>query len=201
MIPHQPLQSNISKLKSPYNRIHFFPQRAKALLSSSSEELRLEALLGRLAKNESLFRRRSNFARKKKLPWTKQDSAKVFPYKSCSELKVVFFSESAMHYEPKARFWDDNYDFTDFRFSIFFSTHIHLEVSHFYIVGLKNLYFGPKFKIFLVKVGLKHCFLSFEQNLLSKKPEAKSKKIPKSPFSEIFGKSLLLGVLGSIQCT
>ena len=57
----QPMKlKDLSVLSNFCNHIHFFPQRAKALLSSSSEELRLEALLGRLAKNESLFRRRSS---------------------------------------------------------------------------------------------------------------------------------------------
>jgi hypothetical protein len=41
--------------------------------------------------------------------------------------------------------------------------------------------------------------LPVELNLLSKKPEAKSKYFSKWLFLEIFGKSLLLGVLTSIQ--
>ena len=59
---------------------------------------------------------------------------------------------------------------------------------------LKSLGFVIKYKIYLPKLGLQHCFLPCEQNLLSKKPEAKSKHFSKRPFSEIFGKSFLLGL-------
>ena len=54
--------------------------------------------------------------------------------------------------------------------------------------------------IYLPKLALNHCFLPVELTLLSKKPEAKSKYFSKWLFLEVFGKSLLLGVLTSIQC-
>ena len=58
-----------------------------------------------------------------------------------------------------------------------------------------------KCEIFLVNVGLKHCFFSVVYILLSKYQEAKSKKNLKWPFSEIFGKSLLLGLSTRYQRT
>jgi hypothetical protein len=53
--------------------------------------------------------------------------------------------------------------------------------------------------IYLSELALKHCFFSFELNLLTKKPEAKSKHFSERLFSEIFGKSFLLGVISSNQ--
>jgi hypothetical protein len=54
--------------------------------------------------------------------------------------------------------------------------------------------------IYLPKLALNHCFLPVELVLLSKKPVAKSNYFSKWLFLENFGKSLLLGVLTSIQC-
>ena len=62
------------------------------------------------------------------------------------------------------------------------------------MVGLKSLCFGCKFKIFLVKVDIKPVFLSDLSSLLSKKADAKSKHFSERLFSEIFGKSFLLGL-------
>ena len=67
------------------------------------------------------------------------------------------------------------------------------------MVYLKRLAFDIKYLIYFLKLGLKHCYLSSEQNLLSKKLEAKSKHFSKTPFSEIFGKSFLLGLSISNQ--
>ena len=66
---------------------------------------------------------------------------------------------------------------------------------------IKRLGFDIKYIIFLHKLGLKHCHLSSEQNLLSKKLEAKSKHFSKTPVSEIFGKPLLLGLSNRYQST
>jgi hypothetical protein len=54
--------------------------------------------------------------------------------------------------------------------------------------------------ICLPKLASNHCFWPVELILLSKKPVAKSKYFSKWLFLEFFGKSLLLGVLTSIQC-
>jgi hypothetical protein len=62
---------------------------------------------------------------------------------------------------------------------------------------LKRLIFAIMFLIYLPKLASNYCFLPVELNLLSKKPEAKSKYFSKWIFLEIFGKSLLLGVLTS----
>ena len=69
------------------------------------------------------------------------------------------------------------------------------------MVGLKRLWFAIKYEIFIVNVDIKHVFLSVVYILLSKYQEAKSKKISKCPFSEIFGKSLLLGPSSRYQRT
>ena len=69
------------------------------------------------------------------------------------------------------------------------------------MVGLKSLFLGSKFEIFLVNVGINLSFLPELSSLLSKKAEAKSKHFSERPFLEIFGKSFWLGVLTSIQCT
>ena len=87
-----------------------------------------------------------------------------------------------------------------FDFQIFFLAWIHLEISYFHRLYLKRLIFAIKFMIYLPKLALNHCFLPVELTLLSKKPEAKSKYFSKWLFLEVFGKSLLLGVLTSIQC-
>ena len=65
--------------------------------------------------------------------------------------------------------------------------------------GLKCFYFVVKCIIYLPKVSLKHPFFSFELILLSKKPEAKSKHFSERLFSEIFGKSFLLGAISGPQ--
>ena len=59
----------------------------------------------------------------------------------------------------------------------------------------RKTWFGHKSVIYLAKLALKQCVLSVESFLCSRIKEAKSKKNPESPFSEIFGKSFLLGVI------
>ena len=70
-----------------------------------------------------------------------------------------------------------------------------LGVLYFHMLGLKRLTFDIKSVIYLPKLALKQCVLSVESFLCSRIKEAKSKKNPESPFSEIFGKSFLLGVI------
>ena len=67
------------------------------------------------------------------------------------------------------------------------------------MVGLKSLFWGSNFEKNLVNVGINLCFLSELSSLLSKKAEAKSKHFSERPFSEIFGKSFLLGVISRPQ--
>ena len=89
----------------------------------------------------------------------------------------------------------------NFRFSNFFLASIHLEVSYIHRLGLTSLGLVIKCIIYLPKLALKSSILWFELILPSKKPEAKSKTIPKWLFSEIFGKSLLLGPSSRYQRT
>ena len=109
------------------------------------------------------------------------------------------FGTHGNHYEPKSPIGYDILIFVNFRFSKFFLAQIHPETSNLHGLCLKSLDFVIKFIISYVKLSSSHQFFSFELNLLNKKPEVKSKKNPKWPFSEIFGKSLLLGGLSSIQ--
>ena len=72
-------------------------------------------------------------------------------------------------------------------------------MSFFHMVDLKSLCLVFKFEIFLLKVDIKLGFLSELSGLLSKKAEAKSKHFSERLFSEIFGKSFLLGVSSRYQ--
>ena len=98
------------------------------------------------------------------------------------------------HYEPKSPIRYDDINFVNFRFSKIFLAQIHPKTSYLHGQCLKRLGFVSKCKISLDKLALKHCFFNFELNLLSKKPEAKSKHFSETPFLEIFGKSFLLGL-------
>ena len=113
--------------------------------------------------------------------------------------KIVNFKVTEMHYEPKSPIWYDDLIFVNFRFSKFFLAQIHPETSNLHGLCLKSLDFVIKFIISYVKLSSSHQFFSFELNLLNKKPEVKSKKNPKWPFSEIFGKSFLLGASSRYQ--
>ena len=105
------------------------------------------------------------------------------------------------HYEPKSPIRSDILIFVNFRISKFFLAQILPEALYLHGLCLKRLGFVSKCKISLDKLALKHCFFNFELNLLSKKPEAKSKHFSETPFLEIFGKSFLLGVSSRYQRT
>ena len=67
------------------------------------------------------------------------------------------------------------------------------------MLGLERLSVVIKSMIYIPILGLTHCFLSVKLFLCSKKPEAKSKYFSERLFSEIFGKSFLLGVISRYQ--
>ena len=83
------------------------------------------------------------------------------------------------HYEPESSISYDFLTFVNFRFSNFFLTQIHPEISYLHKLCLKSLSFAIKYMIYLHILALKHSFFTLSLILLSKKPEATSKYFSK----------------------